>query len=267
MTYLASESSQYGGQPIELYRFTRGLRIWTYTTADVTILYNGEQYAPVTMRRGDLPMNEEQNNANLDVYLDSTLDVVAQFISGATPTPTNLTLIRRHRNEASALEQAVLFVGQVGVVEFSEGEVHFTCVPIQQSLQRRVPRILYQTQCNWMLYDVNCGISPVPFTFAGHISALAGLTVTVPEAAAKPDGYYNGGYIKDGDTFVFIQTHVGAVLTVLATSPALLVGDAVAITAGCDRTRGVCQTKFANLDNFMGFPYIPTKNPYTAGLT
>lgn len=266
MTYLGSETSQWGGQPIELYRFTRGLRVWAYTSADTEIIFDGDTYAPSTMRRGDLPINEEKNTSNLDLWLDPTMDVVQEFIAGATPTPTGLIVIRRHRDEASAVEQAVIFIGQVGLVEFSEAEVHFTCVPMQKSVQRRVPRWLYQTQCNHMLYDINCGISPVPFTFAGHISAIAGRVVTVPEASGKPDGYYNGGYFKDGDTYTFIQTHVGTQLTVLSLSPLVKVGDNITTTAGCDRTRATCVAKFNNLENFMGFPYIPDKNPFE-GLT
>lgn len=266
MTYIASESSTYGGQPIELYRFTRGLRVWAYTTADTIIVFEGDVYNPMTMRRGTLPLNEERNNSNLDVFIDITADVVQEFIGGATPLPTGLTLMRRHRNEASATEQAVLFKGQVGVVELGEGEAHMTCVPEQQSMQRRVPRWLYQTQCNHMLYDVNCTVDPAGFSAPGTIAGIAGIVVTVPEAAAQPDGYYNGGFFKDGDTYVFIQTHVGTSLTVLAVSPLLEVGDAIVLTAGCDRTWQTCQAKFANLPNFMGFPDIPIKNPYD-GLT
>lgn len=266
MTYLGSETSTYGGQPIELYRFIRGLTIWTYTTADKPIDFLGETYLPATMRRGELPLNEERENATLNIYIEPTLPVITDFISGASPSPTSVTLIRRHRNEASVTEQAVLFIGQVGVVQFSEGEAHLVCVPIQKAIQHRVPRWLYQTQCNHMLYDAFCGINPDGFTIPGAIGSVTGLVVVVPEAASQADGYYNGGYLRDGDTFVFIQTHVGSSLTLLATSPSLLPGDAVTLTAGCDRTRGTCVAKFNNLPNFMGFPYIPDKNPYE-GLT
>jgi uncharacterized phage protein (TIGR02218 family) len=267
MTFDLSEKSQYGGKPIELYRFTRGLKIWTYTTADLTILFNGETYTPVIMHRGELPQNEERDNATVDVFMDPSLDLVTDFIGGATPTPTNLTIFRRHRDEASVIEQAIIWQGQVGVVQFDEGEAHFFCVPLQKGMARKVPRWLYQTQCNHMLYDAYCTVDPALYTFAGHISAIAGQQITVPEASAKVDGYYNGGFVKDGDTYLFIQTHVGSALTLLATKPKILVGDNVTLTAGCDRTRATCVAKFNNLANFMGFPYIPTKNPYSSGLT
>lgn len=267
MSYAASEKSGYGGKPVELYRFTRGITVWTYTSADNPITYNGEVYAPATIKRGAMPHNDEVTNATLDLFLDPTLDIVTKFISGSTPTPTGVTVMRRHRDELVSTEQAVLFIGAVGVVEFSEAETHFTCVPIQKSAQRKVPRWVYQTTCNHMLYDQYCGINPTAYTFLGHITVITGRTVTVPEAAGKADGYYNGGYLKDGDTYAFIQTHVGPQLLLLAISPALVVGDSVATTAGCDRRQSTCIAKFNNLPNFMGWPYIPVQNPYATSLT
>lgn len=266
MTYDAAEKSIYGAQPVELYRFTRGLTIWTYTTADVPIVYNDETYTPQTMRRGELAQNSENDNAVLDLFLDPSIDIAAQFVSGGTPSPTNVTLIRRHRDDATVGEQAVLFLGQIGSVEFNIGEAHFVCVPFQRALQRKVPRILYQTTCNHMLYDQFCTINPAGFTFPGAISAIAGRVLTVPDASAKPDGYYNGGYVRDGNNFAFIQTHVGTQLLLLNLPPSFTIGDAVTTTAGCDRRQSTCIAKFANLPNFMGWPYIPDLNPYTSGL-
>lgn len=263
MTYTGSETSARGGKPVELYRFVRGARTWLYTTADVPVTYLGDTYSPQMMHRGDLPQNEERDNATLDIFLDPRLDVVAEFISGVTPRPTAVTLIRRHRPDAAG-QHAVIFVGTVGVVTFSETEVHFTCVPVQKSMARKVPRWLYQPQCNHMLYDTFCGVDPAGFTFAGAITAVVGRVLTIPAAAGHPDGYFNGGWVKDGESFGFIQTHVGTAITLLAYpgNGAMLVGDAVTITAGCDRLVGTCLGKFGNLPNFMGFPFMPGTNPF-----
>lgn len=266
MTYDAAEKSIYGAQPVELYRFTRGLTIWTHTSADVPIVYNGETYTPQTMRRGELAQNSENDNAVLDLYLDPTIDVAAHFVSGGTPGPTNVTLIRRHRDDATLTEQAVLFMGQVGSVEFNTGEAHFTCVPFQRATQRKIPRILYQTTCNHMLYDQFCTINPAAFTNGGVITAITGRTLTVPDAAGQPDGYYNGGYVRDGDNYAFIETHVGSQLAMLNVPPSFALVDIVSMTAGCDRRQSTCIGKFANLPNFMGWPFIPDLNPYTSSL-
>jgi uncharacterized phage protein (TIGR02218 family) len=264
VTYTGSETSAIGGKPTELYRFVRGSRTWLYTTADTPITYLGDTYSPQMMRRGDLPQNEERDNATLDLYLDPRLDVVAEFISGATARPTDVIVLRRHRDEPVAGQHAVIFSGTVGVVAFTEAEVHFSCVPLQKSMARKVPRWLYQPQCNHMLYDQFCGVDPAAYTVPGTIGAIVGRTLTVPEAAAQADGWYNGGWVKDGETYVFIQQHVGDQLTLLSFpgNGALVVGDAVTITAGCDRLASTCAAKFGNLPNFMGFPFMPTTNPF-----
>lgn len=266
MSYINSEKSRYGGKPVELYRFTRGSKVWTYTPADKSITFNGDVYTPQTMRRGNLTQNNETDNASADIYIDPLVDLVALFVSGATPIPTNVTIYRKHRDETVATEFSVIFDGQVGSVEFSETEVHFSCVPIQKSLSRKVPRWVYETTCNHMLYDQFCGVLPGSYTFAGVISAIVGQAITVVAAGGQVDGYFNGGYVTDGETFAFIQTHVGTTLKLLATPPAMAVGDAITMTAGCDRRQATCVAKFNNLDNFMGWPYIPDKNPYATSL-
>lgn len=264
MTYSGSESSAHGGKPTELYRFTRGSRTWLYTTADIPITYLGDTYSPQVMRRGELPQNEERDNATLDIFLDLRLDIVAEFISGGTPRPTDVTVLRRHRDEVVAGQHAVIFVGSIGVVTFSEDECKVTCVPVQKAMSRKVPRWLYQPMCNHMLYDQFCTVDPAAYTIPGHITAIVNRTITVPEATAHVDGYYNGGYITDGEAFAFIQTHVGDQLTLLGPpgQSGILVGDSISVTAGCDRSAGTCAGKFANLPNFMGFPMMPETNPY-----
>jgi uncharacterized phage protein (TIGR02218 family) len=41
----------------------------------------------------------------------------------------------------------------------------------------------------------------------------------------------------------------------LQSAPA--VGDAFTVYQGCDHTPGTCQSKFNNLANFRGFPFVP----------
>ena len=36
----------------------------------------------------------------------------------------------------------------------------------------------------------------------------------------------------------------------------------VTLYPGCTKSRAVCKNKFDNLNNYGGFPWIPTKNPF-----
>ena len=49
-----------------------------------------------------------------------------------------------------------------------------------------------------------------------------------------------------------------------AMSDAVNVGDAFAITAGCDKQFATCKAKFANAANFRGFPYMPGNDAVVA---
>ncbi|MEM6496284.1 MAG: phage BR0599 family protein, partial [Pseudomonadota bacterium] len=44
----------------------------------------------------------------------------------------------------------------------------------------------------------------------------------------------------------------------------VVVGDAVTITAGCDKVLETCRDKFSNVANYRGFPHIPGNDFVTA---
>lgn len=53
----------------------------------------------------------------------------------------------------------------------------------------------------------------------------------------------------------------------LLTAPrfAIALGDAFVVTAGCDKSFATCGAKFANRDNFRGFPHMPGNDAVLAG--
>jgi len=59
-----------------------------------------------------------------------------------------------------------------------------------------------------------------------------------------------------------IVAHSGANLTLTRPVPEFAVGSQIRLYPGCDHTKGTCNTKFNNLDNFGGFPWIPIRNPF-----
>jgi hypothetical protein len=40
----------------------------------------------------------------------------------------------------------------------------------------------------------------------------------------------------------------------------------VVLTVGCDHSTSTCASRFNNLDNYGGFPFIPSKNPFSTGV-
>lgn len=263
MTYQARETTVHAGAPVELYRFHRRAECWPYTSADQPITLNAQTYAPVAISRGELEQGDEQSATTLEVHAYRGLAVAEQFVAGNPPTPVELEVIRLHRGDAEPVQ---VFRGEVANCRFSGGEATLRCVSTQGALERQVPRPLYQRVCNHALYDPGCGLDPAAWMTPGVVSAVNGVQITVPEAAALGADYLRAGFLRvtGGDARAFITKHLaGGALLLLNPLAELQVGTAVQLYAGCDRLVDTCQTKFNNLPNFFGFPFMPERNPFT----
>jgi hypothetical protein len=61
-------------------------------------------------------------------------------------------------------------------------------------------------------------------------------------------------------SFLFVMERMEEAFRILSRLPlqsVSSVGDTFTIYYGCDHTPGTCQSKFNNLANFRGFPYVP----------
>jgi uncharacterized phage protein (TIGR02218 family) len=113
-----------------------------------------------------------------------------------------------------------------------------------------------------------CGVDPDAFATAGTVGAIAadGVTLTISAASGQADGYYTAGMLKFGSEYGFIRSHVGSTIVLFRAVPSLAVSSSVTLYAGCDRSLQTCTDKFGNTENFLGFPFIPDRNPHTDGI-
>ncbi|MGJ0510425.1 MAG: DUF2163 domain-containing protein [Methylocystis sp.] len=126
----------------------------------------------------------------------------------------------------------------------------------------------FQRGCSADLGDARCKVNLAACSIAGVVVASAGGVVTVDLANAEPTGFFTGGVLRfssgsnAGAKFVVKSHRLEAGLRgsiELWTPPAgeIAAGDAVLLTAGCDKTPATCWNKFANIANFRGFPHMP----------
>ncbi|OGS01547.1 MAG: hypothetical protein A2V88_02670 [Elusimicrobia bacterium RBG_16_66_12] len=96
------------------------------------------------------------------------------------------------------------------------------------------------------------------------VATVSGVEVRSATFAAQPSGWYLNGWMEDvvGEKR-FIVGHLGDTITLMNPYPALAPGDTVVVVAGCDRTEATCVAKFNNFGNYLGFPRLPTRNPFT----
>lgn len=157
------------------------------------------------------------------------------------------------------------FVGQWGETRrIGRTSAEIECQSFLFLLNQQMPKGLLQSTCRWALYSAGCALNKAAYTVTNSVGS--GSTQSVINAAtslSRPDSYFAQGIITftSGDNLnlsTLVKTHAGQVLSL---EPALLfsvqVGDTFTISAGCDHRMSTCKTRFSNVTNFGGNPYIP----------
>lgn len=224
--------------------------------------YLGRTYLPLAIRCTEIEQNQETRSGQIQVVIPRTHDLAQQFVPYLPGAPVSLVIFRGHDGDADVV---VAFTGAVSSSEFTDDCV-LNVSPETGLLRRRVPTQRYQNQCNWCVYAQGCGVDKTPFRVAGALTSVSGEIIKSPAFAAKPDGWFNAGYVETGLHRMMILAHAGEQLTLISGIPGLQVGDTVAAYAGCSRLTTDCAPKFSNMPRFRGFDKIPTRNPFDGGL-
>lgn len=127
----------------------------------------------------------------------------------------------------------------------------------------------FQRNCSADLGDARCGFNVMApgFHATGVVAAFAGGVIDIDLSQIFDSGFFAGGGLtfttggNEGARFTLKshrQEDLRASVT-LWTPPggAIIAGDAVLMTAGCDKSPTTCRLKFGNVVNFRGFPHMP----------
>lgn len=266
MSFDASETSYQDGAPIELFQFKRGTASWVYTSADQSQFYLGQTYAAAPISRDAIDSSSELNRADLSIHGPHDLAVADQFRAYPPGEVVTLNIYQRHRNDV-ALETRLLWSGRVLTARWRDSQASLICEPITTSLRRGgIPR-QYGPQCPHTHYGPGCNVVRADYRLQGVIAAINGAVVSVPVAASQDDGYLVGGYLywqlpsglRDART---ILEHVGDQVTLTAPLQHAVIGHAVELYPGCNRSLAQCNDRYGNAENHGGWPFMPNTNPF-----
>jgi uncharacterized phage protein (TIGR02218 family) len=129
---------------------------------------------------------------------------------------------------------------------------------------------LYTAKCNADLGDGRCraDLNNPAWRGSGSVAAINGASIFSAEGLGGfVEGLFSAGRLNwssggNAGLAMEIKQHrivAGEVRLSLwqAMAGPISVGDAFTVTAGCDKTFATCRDRFANADNFRGFPHIP----------
>jgi uncharacterized phage protein (TIGR02218 family) len=156
----------------------------------------------------------------------------------------------------------ILFKGRFGKIdELGRTTAKITVNSDLILLEIDMPRNLYQPTCLHTLYDSGCTLKESAFSTTGTVGV--GSTFSVINWSGASTNYQQGTItftsgVNDGVSTTIGSAIGGTSLTLIyPLEAAPSAGDTFTVAFGCDHTPGTCNTKFSNLVNFRGFPYVP----------
>jgi len=260
MSYELIERSAFEGSPIELYKFVKGTSVYTQTSGNEEITYNGDIFVPRTLKRSEVSLTGEINKSPLTINMARDNEVSELFKLGYPSAPVTISVFRRHHQETDTI---LLWRGRVSSCSFQDNLANLTCESIFTSIKRLGLFRNYQKSCPHMLFDSSCKVTKL--SISGLVDSINGLIITSSTFATQPDGWWVGGIFEAKGDLRYIHKHNGNEITLNRVIPFLDPGVPMSILPGCDRSKDTCISKFNNLDNYGGFPLIPPNNPFGGG--
>ena len=267
MTFDALETSRESGSVLELYTFTFGLSIFRFTSFQRDIVWQGLSYTSTPISRSNTGASIEDVAGQVTITLPLDNEVPQLFVRNV-PGKVGTVEIQRAQVDDVAEETVVLFNGFVANVSLDgELEAKVLCNPQTKIFNRSAPRIQFMSLCGHILYDERCKVDISLFTFTGLVSALSTNVITVNGAGAVGlADHFVGGFCRfpagSFDDARLILAQSGDVLTLLIPFAENVLGQDIDLFAGCDRSLATCDSKFAAVPNYGGFPFVPRKNPF-----
>lgn len=270
MSFDALEISQEDGNPIQLFAFTFGPVVTRFTNYSSDIVFGGVSWATTQISKDEQSTSIESAGQDLKLKMPLDNPIASQYISNVPGRVGNVRVFRGHADDP--LEETILeFDGYIAQVSFDGAlEATVTCKPITNAYNKSGPRFNYQSACNHVHYDGGCKILRSSFQHVGLVNAISGRDITVAGLGAKGAGWAVGGFVvspaggDDDSRAILAQT--GDTISLLNVFAGDVLGTQVDVFAGCDHSVTTCESKFANVLNFGGFAFVPTKNPFNSSL-
>lgn len=269
--YFTLETSVQNSRPVEIYSFRQGGGAFlNYTSAEQPIVVGGTTYTPVPIKRTTPQKAKEISQTRLEITMPSDDVLLDPFRSILSAVRLDVTISRVQLFEGSPAGPStvyVVFKGYVASVVFNDEEASLELHPFNERFRREMPRYTYQSLCNHELYDARCKVVEGFFDYSGLVSGVNGNLITVNGASGAGATAFVGGFIRTlaGDNWRQILAQDGDTLTLLIPFNTVVIGTTMVLQQGCDHSLSTCLSKFNNVVNFGGFPYVPEKNPFEQG--
>jgi len=261
MSYADYEESDYSGQPLELFRFAMGDRLWLYTSGDAVVSKDEDEYQPCYIKRGTFTKGGDAQKSSMEIEVAATNDVAMLFRTGWLSSVMTVTVFRHHYGDS---DFSILWKGRVTSCKWSGSVAALTTESVFTLFKRAGLRRVYQVGCPHALYSDACGVNADDYALTTTVTEVSGTDVTLDGISSYGTGYFLGGMIQYGNDLRMITAHSEAdTVSIIDAMDGLAEGETVTVWPGCMQTVSACKNKFNNYDNYGGLPFLPADNPFS----
>jgi uncharacterized phage protein (TIGR02218 family) len=257
-----------------------------FTDLDVDITFNGNTYKSGSLRISGLHMklavglSIDEQDIKISAMPGDTL-AGGFFIEGCSQGLLDGASITRDRavwatngtapyfvyTQTAPITVFRMFYGLVSEIsKIGRTVVELKVKSPLKLLDLNLPRRTYQAPCSWTLFDAGCALHKSDWQVAGFvgdtISPVQWLGGVPTVSGADGEHYFAQGRLLftsgglAGEQF-YIGDNDDNFLYVLGITVPPSPGDSFLAWPGCAKTIKACQSKFSNLPNFRGFPFVP----------
>lgn len=120
--------------------------------------------------------------------------------------------------------------------------------------------LAYQKQCRAQFGDSQCDLNKAAYTFTGTVTSIS-QDGSFSTNLTQEDDYFSYGVIRFDRTGEEMEvkkySQAGGSISLFLPVLSFAVGDTFSVSAGCDGNFSTCKTRFSNVFNFRGEPFIP----------
>ena len=250
----------------ELIEFSSRFYTWRWTTANQDIVSSGYTYTP--MPGGPGGGIEESIDLGISTILFTLTNSGDEFnpVLQANDLDMASVIVRRIHVSTPDAGSIEIYRGKVGDYTFTRDQITGQARNFFNSINVQWPYYTYMDQCAWRFGGVGCGFDTSSITVSSTASPVSsGYRLgAIASIASVAPGYYDRG------RFTFTSgANSGCIRTVRVQSGSriefshvvpydIASGDTFDLFPGC-RKRMIddCTSKYNNVRNFLGFPWIP----------
>lgn len=267
MSYVDQEDSGYDGRPVTAYHFEYDGKSYWYTSSDADIASPGGVATSIQIKHGTLKETTEDKRSTVKIEIDADCDLAKALRIEPADSVCKVSILRSHRND-SAKQWVYYWRGTVSMVGREDAmQLNLECTHMLTALASGGLRSRFSYTCPHALYGPSCrAVKAADKTKDFTVTSITGAKVNL--SGWSSTDWWNGGQMSftDGKYRRYIMTADGDGVLLDAVPIGLSVGMTVTLTAGCDRTKATCQSKFNNLANYGGYLAVPSKNPFQDGI-